>query len=427
MLKIVAVIFTTIITSLYFFPFEFTFLPGVNTKMMLAALGLVLLASDLAKGHKGNINKDFFTLSLYAILVSFAGLLAITINNTMDTTYATYIISMWVWCGGAYSVIWLIKAVHGKVSIELVAHYLIAVCISQCAVAMFMDQYPPLKQFVDGFLGSEGYMGKIENRIYGIGASLDVAGMRFAAVLILIAYLMLNASNMSNGRMLLYVMAFIVIIVLGNMIGRTTMLGAIFSIGYWVMKMFSRQDKSNMKRLGWLLCGCICVFVPIIVLLYNTNMSFHNNIRFAFEGFFNLFEKGKWETSSTNMLKNMYVFPETMKTWLIGDGYFDNPYNYDPYYQGPQFHGFYMATDVGYLRFIFYFGLFGLLSFFFYMYKVANTCWNRFAAHKKLFIFLLLLNYAVWFKVSSDLFSLFALFLCINEEERENETMTVMH
>lgn len=154
-------------------------------------------------------------------------------------------------------------------------------------------------------------------------------------------------------------------------------------------------------------------------------MSFHNNMRFAFEGFFNLFEKGKWETSSTNMLKNMYVFPETMKTWLIGDGYFDNPYSYDPYYQGPNFHGFYMATDVGYLRFIFYFGLFGLLSFFYYMYKVAKTCMNRFAAQKKLIILLLLLNYAVWFKVSSDLFSLFALFLCINEADRENEAVTV--
>ena len=42
MIKILSIIFTIVVTSFYFFPFEFTFLPGVNTKMAMAGLGLVI-------------------------------------------------------------------------------------------------------------------------------------------------------------------------------------------------------------------------------------------------------------------------------------------------------------------------------------------------------------------------------------------------
>ena len=46
---------------------------------------------------------------------------------------------------------------------------------------------------------------------------------------------------------------------------------------------------------------------------------------------------------------------------------------------------------------------------------------NRFASYRSLFGVILLLNFAVWFKVSSDIFLVFALFLCINEEDNQIE------
>ena len=49
-LKLIAMLFLVFLTSMFFFPFEFTFLPGINTKMAMAAVGLVLFALDLAKG-----------------------------------------------------------------------------------------------------------------------------------------------------------------------------------------------------------------------------------------------------------------------------------------------------------------------------------------------------------------------------------------
>lgn len=108
----------------------------------------------------------------------------------------------------------------------------------------------------------------------------------------------------------------------------------------------------------------------------------------------------------------MYVLPDNARTWLIGDGYLINPQD-DPYYLGYIWKGFYHGTDVGYLRFIYYAGIFCMLMFILYMMKVAQVCMQRFKGYALLFFALLVLNYLVWLKVSSDLFPVFAIFLCI--------------
>ena len=64
MYKVIIYILSTIITSFYFFPFEFSFLPGANTKMIMAGMGLVVLGIRLAKGQRMSIDKDVFILSI---------------------------------------------------------------------------------------------------------------------------------------------------------------------------------------------------------------------------------------------------------------------------------------------------------------------------------------------------------------------------
>ena len=57
LLKLIAMLFLVVLTSMFFFPFEFTFLPGVNTKMALAAVGLVLFALDIAKRRTAYLSR----------------------------------------------------------------------------------------------------------------------------------------------------------------------------------------------------------------------------------------------------------------------------------------------------------------------------------------------------------------------------------
>lgn len=417
-------ILLTILTSLYFFPFEFTFLPGVNTKMMMAAVGLVFLIIQLAKQEKkAEVGHDILMLSLFAAGVSIIGWISITVNNTPDTAYATYLVSMWVWLGGAYMLASTIRQLHGHLSVVLFVNYLIAVCVLQCVLALMIDSLPAVKIAVDTYIQQGQEFLTDVKRLYGIGASLDVAGSRFAAVLIMIAFVTATIEKTPLQRYLpLYLVCFFVIAIVGNMIARTTTVGLGLAVVCWLVTANISQIKEDVlghSRLwGWLALILVIV-IGVSVFLYNTNPDVAKKMRFAFEGFFSLFEQGKWEVSSNDKLKTMYVFPDNLKTWIIGDGYFSNPRDVDPLFTGKEIGGYYMGTDVGYLRFIFYFGIVGLIAMMIFVYKAEAYCIKNLTKYKLMFVLLLLANFIIWFKVSTDIFLVFALFLMIREEEQK--------
>mgnify|MGYP007028755485 FL=1 len=426
MYKYLVHIISVILTSFYFFPFETVFLPGVNTKMALAGIGLLILGKRLAQRRDAGINKDFFVLSLLALCVSLASLLTMTINNTPDASFLTYFVSMWVWMGGAYTVVRWLDTAYGYVNVRLVCNQLIAVCVIQCLIAWTKDVYPPLQALVDSFVGGEAFMGNTkEGRLSGIGAALDVAGLRFSAVAVTIGYILSKAEEMSHKQVVTYLASFLIIAVIGNMMSRTTTVGVGLALVYWIYStnLFSlKQNIKNQKLWLWL-GGILCVVIPVFIYWYFTNDTFYKNIRFGFEGFFSLWETGKWQTSSNDiLLEHMVVFPDNWVTWLIGDGYAANPADktlsfFDPYYTGPVYHGYYMGTDIGYLRYIFYFGLVGTFVFSLFMWKSAWACIHRFKDYKMMFLMILLVNYIGWFKVSTDIFLVFAIFLVLSKED----------
>lgn len=422
MLKCIAILFVVILTSFFFFPFEFRALPGINTKMAMAAVGLCVYLIRLGLGKSGMFNKDTVVLSLIALGVSFISFISVIYNNTSDYAYVTYLVSMWVWIGAAYLLICCIRSVHGGIFVQLIGNYLITVCVLQCIMALLIDSSPVIKQVVDSYINQGHEFFDEVHRLYGIGAALDVAGSRFASVLIIIAFCMAEANDTKYRKKLwLYLGAFVWIGIVGNMIARTTTVGLILAVFYLIYKtkIYTFRVLSKYRRL-WVGCGCIFVLaIPIVVYLYEANPNFQMNLRFAFEGFFSLVEEGRWEVSSNEKLKGMYVFPEMFKTWVIGDGYFENPISTDPYFTGIERAGFYMGTDVGYLRFIFYFGLIGLLAMSGVIYKAFQICWKRFPAQKVLFLLLMFVNFIVWFKVSTDIFLVFAPFLMIDKKEND--------
>ena len=432
-LKLIAMLFLVFLTSMFFFPFEFTFLPGINTKMAMAAVGLVLFALDLAKGRAASLDRSFFLLSFLAALVSLAAFASAVINHTNDYTYASYIVSMWVWMGGAYVVVSAIKWVHGEATVEIVGNYLIAVCVMQCGLAIMIDSLPWFKELVNHWVLGLGFVEndvlEKANRLYGIGCSLDVAGTRFSCVLVIITFMSLKIAGTEKKRWIwLYLISFFVISVVGNIIARTTIVGVGMAVLVWLIGAIAvRQAETRRFFISrWL--AVLITAIIVCTVLYIESPVFKDNFRFGFEGFFSLFETGKWETNSNNILKNMIVFPDNLHTWLVGDGYLENPYRRDINYVGPNFGGYYMATDIGYLRFIFYFGLVGLLLFCAYMVACANELMKRFPAYSWMFFCILLINLIVWMKVSTDIFVVMAIFLCVSQNEKSlNENPQIKH
>lgn len=420
--KLLQIIITLIVTSFFFFPFYFTFLPTVNTKMMMAAAGLLVFIVDLSKKRNANMNQDFFILSLLAASVSFVSFISMTVNDTPDNSYLSYIISMWVWLGAAYFMVRTVEWVHGEVNVELVCLYFIGVGAAQCILALAIDQNYAVKSFIDSILEGEGFMGKNEDRLYGLGCALDVAGGRFAALLIMIAYLipLVVKKRNRNIYILFLLTSFCLISIVGNIIGRTTTVGMVISTAYlFYIFLFKKLSEGNDRNtlFRWIL-AYFSVAIIISVTLYNVNPQWREHLRFGFEGFFSLFEKGRWEVHSNDMLKSHFVFPDNMRTWIIGDGRIAST-DIDPYYTGKVWSGFYMGSDVGYVRFIFYFGLTGLIAFSLFMIKAGLICYKRFWDYRHMFLMFVALNFIIWLKVSTDIFLVFAPFLCLINADKE--------
>lgn len=421
------VVIGVIVTSMFLFPITLKAIPFVNTKQFLAVIGVIIIGLRLSMGKgygNGFIGKDFSRLFLASLLVSLMGVFSVTVNHTPDYTYAGYILSFLVWISAAYAVYSYIKAVHGKISISIIANYLIAVCVAQCILALWIDLSPHLKDLVDYYIEQDQDFlnSNMVKRLYGIGASLDTAGTRFSIALVLISFLIFELEKTQLRKYLpYYLLSFAIITIIGNMIARTTIIGVAFGIIYICFNSWKRgiEISSRAKRIWTWVFTTLLIVIPLTVYYYDNDPLIHKHIRFAFEGFFSLVEKGAWEVDSNEKLKAMYVFPETIKTWVIGDGYFVNPRLTDPYFIGKIYGGYYMGTDVGYLRFIFYFGTIGLLLMTNVLYLSCRTCYLRFTNTRILFLMMFLTNLIIWFKVATDIFLVFALFLCVSKEEND--------
>ncbi|MDO4758031.1 MAG: hypothetical protein Q4A18_02060 [Rikenellaceae bacterium] len=429
MLKYLQIAVLALLTSFYFFPLEFTVLPGVNTKMAMAGFGLVMVGLQLSRKRNQSLDRGMVTISLFALLVSVTSFISVVLNETHDYSYVSFIVSMWVWLSGAYVVVSLMKLAHGKISVEMVCNYLILVCVLQCFSALLIDWIPAFRLWVANHISALGptpimkLIASEEERLFGLGAALDHGGSRFAAVLVLLAYVGAHIHRTGQHvRVITYVLAFLVITVVGNMIARTTIVGVAVAGLYLIYATGLHRlviRKSAGQMVAWFI-GVLVVAIPVMTWMYYNNEAFREDLRFAFEGFFSLAERGEWGVSSNERLKSMVVFPDNLKTWIIGDGYFVGT-AHDPYYTGKIYSGYYMDTDIGYLRFIFYSGLIGLGAMVLFMWKAAQICAERLSNHGILFWMILVVNYIVWLKVSTDLFLLLALFLVIMPSDLSDE------
>lgn len=426
--KLIGIMLLLVVVSFYYYPFDPFFLPiGFNTKKTMAAFGLLVCGYMLLKKRDTTVPRNIIPLFILAAVVSLVSLFSMAWNRTIDDAYSGYISSMAVWFCAAFVVCVAIRFVHGRIDVKLLCDYLIIVSVIQCFLALYIDNSPAFQHFVDTRIVRGCDMMHELKRLYGIGCGLDTAGIHFSLCLIMIAYLLRTyKKSLSYWAIAYYAFSFAVLTVVGSMIARTTYVGVILAVVYiaFTANFEGATIRYESLKVYGILATIVIVGTIVCVFEYNVNPSFRHWIRFAFEGFFNLFEQGEWSIASNDTLKSMYVWPEKFKTWVIGDGYFSNPYWSDPNYiwQGQNTRGFYMGTDVGYLRFIFYFGLIGLAVFTIFLIKCCKTAIEVLPEHSILFIFCLICGFAVWLKVATDVFFIFALFICVgNMQEASPE------
>jgi len=400
-----------VLVSFYFYPVGFTFLPySVNTKIILAVVGLVFFAYDCVRVRGVRMPWDLVRATFIAGIFSLACLLSITVNSTDDTVYSSYIMSFLVWTFGAYSVCFLLRLRYGKVDIRLITIYLAAVGVTQCILSQLIHHIMPFQVLVDSVFVQNQYLLHEIDRLYGIGASLDSGGVRFSVTLILLAYLIVEAGKSPDRRLELrfaYI-SFIIISILGNIIARTTTVGLILGIVYigmfFILNLSTRVRVSQLRSL-LIIIVLMVLLIPILSWLYTNNLTAREDLRFAFEGFFNWKETGIWRTDSTDKLNaNMWIWPTDKFTWFLGTGLFE---------------GWVYGTDIGYCRFIMYCGLLGFTIFSAFFVYNSIALYQKFPGSGILAFLLLAATFVIWMKVATDIYLIYALFYWADIPERE--------
>lgn len=399
--------------SAYYFPFVLNHFPIMNSKMVMALIGLCIFIFNRLRYKNMDIRTDLLGMILLGSIISLWSYFSTTYNHTFDFVYVRYFMSMATWLGGAYACLMFTRFFHGTASIYLVFQYLAFMCAGHCVLAIMIDNIPFVKNVIDSIFNTYPDIMEQLDRIYSFGVAFDTAGIRFSAVLVGLGYLIRNEKT--TKQFWIYVLLFVIIAGIGSIISRTTIVGIGISLIYILLTSSKFNLFISYRTMRWLagLVFAVLLIGGIMTYLYQTNDTVYYYLRYGFEGFFNYFERGEWETHSSNLLFNGFEqLPTEQKTWIIGDGYFD-----DPLVPG----AFYMGVDMGYVRFIYYFGLIGLSIFILYfMYCTYMLC-QRDSKRRLFFIMMFICELVVWIKITTDIFCMFALLMLLTKEETKFE------
>ena len=193
------------------------------------------------------------------------------------------------------------------------------------------------------------------------------------------------------------------------MISRTTIVGTALGLAYILLANFRIQRGGVVSKVqinaSLLLLFLIGAAVVISVILYNSNPTFQEDLRFGFEGFFSWIETGTFSTGSTNELKTMWIWPTTQRGWIIGEG---------------RVGVFETGSDIGYCNYILYCGLIGMAIYsFYYIYNHLSLI-GKFKNFTITAFLLVAITFIVWAKVTTDIFLMDALLFCIDGDFDED-------
>jgi hypothetical protein len=356
------------------------------------------------------INASLIKIIYCLLLITLLAIVADVLNNTRETFFIYNTFSTFLIIVGAFVLAFYFKKINdNKIDFDLITNYIIAAVTLQCLLAVLMYLIPGFEHFMLEQLTISPYSKDIRSvrgqRLIGIGEQYVALGIINSFGLVMLSEKLKKRSPYT----VLQVCLFVFIVVIGCMMSRTTIIGAATAI--IILVVFNRHRIR--QHYGKILIAIVCVAIVYLGILPNSIKSqFDYLFQYAFEMFFSYESTGTLQTRSTNDLIGMLsIIPHTFKTWLIGDGFWDDPTGRYAYYMG---------TDVGYTRLLFYFGIGGLIMYLYYQYQIIKQANLRTKnKHRQFFIFIFILFLILQIKVLVDVIPIFILFMFAEEDDSE--------
>lgn len=417
-LTILKKIFLYIISVLYLSDMPFFFLPFiVRTRFFLGIIGILIFFLYYLRHLK--IKKEIFYNILWLLALLFPFIITIIINNNVDSWGFRAVLNVFVFFA-AFLVVYLYEKID-TIDFEKIIKLIVNVVLINIIIAIIMFLVEPFKQFIFRLqgqgIGAEDAIYYVSSfRLVGVGNFFFYqAGVFCAWGLILVTYFLKRKTSLR------WLLIYLIILISGIFFARTTFIGFLTSLLYYIYpdNMSKKEIVAFVKKII-----SVCFFFLLLIFCFNVflkDILLENNdvkmLTQAFELFINYSQSGKLESDSTNHLSEMYVYPDNLKTWILGDGRFTAEDGIH-YYKG---------TDVGYLRILFFMGIFGLLVMYFQkiylLYTTIKLKNYKLLQYKHLIYFLFLLTLILNFKGFTDLdiiIFIFFWYLLLVENKKKN-------
>lgn len=366
----------------------------ISTRKLIGLIGLVTFALRRFRSQNLVLNRG---LCLY-----FGCIMILCVSSIINAYLDTAVLSMFI--GRILTVLasYYILTTWRNINLILFLKTFLGIVLFNDFFAFVLFLIPSLSNF---FMTLEPATESVME-IYGGLRFIGLGAFRFfeggvinALALISVFYLLLDGQLTKFKSALLIVLA----LFLGTFIARTTLTGLIG------LMFFLYPSWSTRKTLIKVSIGISSVAVFVFLFL-NSYFSDNPALEWAFEVIYNYLEKGSIETTSTDSLLTMYVFPDTLKSWIIGDGQWLSNNG-----------GYYMHTDVGFCRLLLLFGLIGTSFFFLYfLWIFFKTARNQDLRIQFLFSFIYILLILVNLKGFSDFsYFIFPLLFYVSRNKRK--------
>lgn len=326
------------------------------------------------------------------------------LNPSTDYYFIKFFFSIILTYFSAYIIAFLFFQVYNEVSFERIVTYIVICTYIYFLLAIINFVIPSLgSMFLSLMKLEEGTAEAIERvinyRLVAFGVSFFNGGVVIGFINLLIAlYVSFLEKNIK--RQSVYILSLLIFAILGLFIARTSMIGSGLAFIVLFFFFFNKHKK--------VLLSVIICFVAIFFVLFNFFSSimreYEEMFNWAFELFISYKESGQASASSLNFMLAMYdIVPNNLKTWIIGDALWLNP-------SGT---GYYMNTDIGLLRYIWYFGIVGLLIMIVFNIHYLKLIFNfkKLGKNSKYFIvFFFIYVVILLFKGAADLLYLSSFF-----------------
>lgn len=348
MLKQVRNKYFLFINTLIIFTPVFKLLP--KWTWIVAGVGILFMLDEVFARSMGYTSKGF--LMVFA-LMSINTITSITIPvfyNTNDFTYAPIFVGL-ILC--TFRAIFLSsvfrKLYRDNATIDYYIEFFVNSCILYFSFTVLFVIFPQFKEFwmnsvIIPVEGSDYFAYKYRYGLDGF-AAFGTATI-FSLGIILSAYLVI-ANNLTKKEFSIRLIKYILVCSGSFFYGRI----CIFAIAISLLYIFT-LCKSR-KKLSKIFICLVIIFGSAylgIVSISRVNQDIKVWVDWSFEIIVNLFNGDiKRSYSVSHMLEDMYFIP-SLKTIMFGDGR----------YKAIIGEGYYMSTDVGFMRPLLFFGIFGL-------------------------------------------------------------------